>query len=191
MASLEFNKIAAGILCAGLVASASGQIAKILISPQYLDSAVMVVDTSTVSAAPAAADAEAPTIEPVLALLADADITQGQKVFKKCSACHTVEKGGSNKVGPNLYNIVNSSMAMQDEFNYSGAMRDHGGDWTYASLNTFLTKPKDFVPGTKMSFAGLKKVNDRAAVIAYLRTLADTPAALPTPEEIAEETSGG
>jgi cytochrome c len=113
------------------------------------------------------------------ALLASADPADGEKVFKKCKACHTPEQGGPNRVGPNLWNVVGGPKAAHEGFSYSDAMKGLGGDWTYADLDAYLTKPKDFAPGTKMSFAGLKKPEDRAAVISYLRTLSDSPKPLP------------
>jgi cytochrome c len=113
------------------------------------------------------------------ALLASADPAAGEKVFKKCKACHTVEQGGKNKVGPNLWNVVGGTKAGADGFAYSGALSGLGGEWTYQDLDAYLTKPKDFAPGTKMSFGGLKKPGDRASVISYLRTLSDSPKPLP------------
>ncbi|MCE3255044.1 MAG: cycM [Rickettsiaceae bacterium] len=102
-------------------------------------------------------------------LIKDANIDAGAKVFKKCASCHTVEKGGANKVGPNLYAIVGKKKASTAGFSYSPALQAKGGAWTIEDLNQWLTKPKDFVPGTKMGFAGLKKDKDRADVIAYLK----------------------
>ena len=112
-------------------------------------------------------------------LLASADPAEGEKVFKKCKACHTAEQGGPNRVGPNLWGIVDRPKGGHEGFSYSDAITGLGGDWTYADLNAFLEKPKDYAPGTKMTFAGLKKPEDRAAVIAYLRTLSDSPKPLP------------
>jgi cytochrome c len=126
--------------------------------------------------------AEAPAIEPIAPLLASADAAAGATVFKKCAACHTVENGGANKVGPNLWEIVNRPVAGHEGFNYSAAMKtfaEGGTAWDYDHLNAFLKKPKDLVPGTAMGFAGLSKVEDRANVVAYLRSLSDSPAALP------------
>jgi len=192
MASLELNKVAAGILTAGLVAMATGKIAGVLVKPEPLEKPAYVVDTSAVAsgASASAAASSGPTLEPVMALLAAADVTKGQKVFKKCAACHTPDNGGANKVGPNLYGIVGADFGAKGGFSYSSALTGMGGTWDYAALNAFLAKPKAYMPGTKMSFAGLKKVGDRAAVIAYLRSLADAPAALPTPDEIAKEAAG-
>ena len=191
MASLELNKIAAGILCAGLLAMVAGKVAGVLVDPGHLEQNAYVVDTSAVGSAMAGPAQEGPSIEPILALLATADVAKGQKTFKKCAACHTGDKGGKNKVGPNLYGVVNAGKGGKDGFSYSAALAGVGGNWDYASLNSFLTKPKAFIPGTKMNFAGFKKVGDRAAVIAYLRSLADSPATLPTVDEIAKEASGG
>ena len=128
-----------------------------------------------------AAKKEGPAYEPVSDLLASADVVAGQKVAKKCVSCHTFEEGGANKVGPNLYNIVNRSLGSVDGFGYSGAMKAfaEGKSWTYEDLNGFLAKPKAFMKGTAMGFAGVKKVGDRANLIAYLRSLAATPAPLP------------
>ena len=191
MASLELNKIAAGILCAGLLAMVGGKVAGVLVDPGHLEQNAYVVDTSAVGSAMAGPAQEGPSMEPILALLATADVAKGQKTFKKCAACHTGDKGGKNKVGPNLYGVVNAGKGGKDGFSYSAALTGVGGNWDYASLNSFLTKPKAFIPGTKMNFAGFKKVGDRAAVIAYLRSLADSPATLPTVDEIAKEASGG
>ena len=123
-----------------------------------------------------------PTIEPIAGLLASIDVASGQKVAKKCAACHTFDKGGKKKAGPNLYGIVSRAMGSADGFSYSSSMKEYGEGktWTYAQLNGFLFKPKAFIKGTSMGFAGLKKTADRAALIGFLRSLADTPAALPS-----------
>jgi cytochrome c len=113
------------------------------------------------------------------ALLAAADPAAGEKVFKKCKACHTTEQGGKNRVGPNLWNVVGGPKAHAEGFAYSDAVSGLGGEWTYEDLDAYLTKPTDFAPGTKMSFGGLKKPEDRASVISYLRTLSDSPKPLP------------
>jgi Cytochrome c2 len=100
---------------------------------------------------------------------------------KKCAACHTFEKGGPNRVGPNLYNVLNEPKGEgRAGFNFSAAMKAKGGTWTYDDLNAFLTNPKAFIPGTAMGFAGITKDSERADVIAYLRSLSENPAPLPT-----------
>jgi len=113
-------------------------------------------------------------------LLAEADPAKGQKVFKKCAACHTVDDGGKNKVGPNIWNIVNRPIASHEGFSYSDAMAGLGGVWDFERLNQFIADPKGNVPGTKMAFKGVSKDGDRANVLAYLRSLSDAPAELPT-----------
>ena len=140
----------------------------------------------TVSIAPAVTADSSDGIEPIAPLLASADIDNGIKAFKKCAACHTAEEGGANKVGPNLWNIVNRTVATAPDFGYSTAMTEYadGGanSWTYAHLNGFLAAPKKFIKGTAMGFAGLKKTEDRADIIAYLRSLSASPAPLPADE---------
>lgn len=136
--------------------------------------------TPTAAAAPSgAAQAKDAPIEDIKPLLASAPVDQGETLFKKCTACHTGEKGGANKVGPNLWNVVGDPKAAHSGFSYSEALKKVGGDWSYDDLNHFIASPKSFAPGTKMTFAGLKKTEERAALIAYLRTLDDSPAPLP------------
>lgn len=126
------------------------------------------------AAAPAA-------VEPIAPLLASADAAAGEAVFKKCQACHSGEKGGPNKVGPDLWGIVGRPMAAHEGFNYSAAIKEFGAgkNWDYEALASFVTKPKAYIKGTSMGFAGLAKPEDRANLIAYLRTLSDSPVPLP------------
>ena len=185
MSSLEMNKIAGAVLTAGVIAMLAGFVAKKLTLPHELEQNVYVVaavdDGGTTAEAPADTGPE-----PVLPLLASADPAAGEKVAKKCTACHTFEQGGANKIGPNLWNIVNGAAGAVDGFNYSGAIEDLGGaPWSYEALNGFLADPKGYAPGTKMTFAGIRKVGDRAALIAYMRSMSDSPAPMPTEEEIA------
>jgi len=126
-------------------------------------------DASAPTEDAAAAEPETPGAK----ILAQGDPTAGEKVFRKCKACHTVEEDGPSRVGPNLYGIVGASVAAVDGFRYSGALTDHGGDWTPDRLAAFLANPRKAVPGTKMGFAGLRKPEDQADVIAYLASLSD------------------
>lgn len=99
-----------------------------------------------------------------------ADVSRGEKIFKKCATCHSAEKGGGNKVGPNLFGVVGRKRASVAGFSYSKAMQEKGGAWSRDDINQFITKSKDYLPGTKMGFAGLKKPQDRADVILYLES---------------------
>ena len=117
--------------------------------------------------------------QPLNVLLASASIDKGKKVAKKCVACHTFDKDGKNKVGPNLFDIIGKDRGAVAGFSYSGAIKSMGGKWGFDDMNQFLKKPKKFMPGTKMSFSGLKKSGDRAAIILYLRSFADSPVTLP------------
>ena len=112
------------------------------------------------------------------ALLGGADVAKGARTFKKCKACHTVENGGKNKIGPNLWNIVNAMFGQKAGFVYSKPLKAKGGTWNYDTLDAFLAKPKAYIPGAKMAFVGVKKAKERANLIAYLRSLSDNPAPL-------------
>ena len=180
--SFQFNKIFAALLLAVLVAYVAGYAAKGVVHAEVPETiAFPVGDLKIAEAAPTgAAPAAAPQAEPINALLAVADTAAGQKVSRACTACHSFEKGGANKVGPALWGILGRGVASVAGFAYSDAMQSHKDKkWTYEELNQFLFNPKAHVPGTKMAFAGVKKTDERAALIAWLRTLADAPEALP------------
>jgi len=127
--------------------------------------------------------------KPLPVRLASASAEKGQSTAKQCQACHTFEKGGPNRVGPNLWGIVDRPRASEAGFNYSPAMKAKGGNWSYDELNKFLASPRGYVQGTAMSFAGLARDGQRADVIGYLRTLADSPA--PLPKAAANAPAGG
>jgi cytochrome c len=176
--SLEGNKIAAAVLTAGIVGVGSAVFSGILYHPHELEEPVYVVEAAvTEEAAEAPAEAEAQPIGP---LLAAASVESGESAAKKCAACHSFESGGANKVGPNLWDVVNRPIGGHEGFSYSAALTEKSDQvWDYEHLNGFLLNPKGYAPGTKMSFAGIRSDTERADIIAYLRSLADEPAPLP------------
>jgi cytochrome c len=120
--------------------------------------------------------------EPIAARLANASPEKGQQAARQCQSCHTFEKGGPNRVGPNLWNVVGGERGEGRGFNFSAAMKTKGGKWTYEELDKFLASPRSYIPGTAMTFAGISNPQQRADVINYLHTLSDNPQPLPKPE---------
>lgn len=178
MDSFELNKIAAAFLIALLVAAVSNQISKILVHPVDAEKKSYHVEISEHQGSlPLETKSEIAT--DITPLLAKADVVNGEKVFKKCVTCHTVAKGQSAKIGPNLWNIVMAPIAKAADYVYSAALKGKTGTWTVENLNQFLHKPRVFAAGTKMTFIGLANDQERADVIAYLRQQADTPVLLP------------
>ncbi len=184
--SNESNKIFAAILCALTTVMLSGFIANKIIKPKALEKDAVEIEGASDTAG-AAINTGPKLPEPIMALLAEADLEKGAKISKACAACHSFEKGGPTKQGPNLWGIVGSTKGAIPGFAYSEELIAKGGKWDYDSLNHFLEKPKRYISGTKMNFAGLKKAKDRATLIAWLRQQADSQVALPTEAEIAAE----
>jgi len=200
MSSLETNKIVGAVLLAAMVALVTGFVADVLLPSEGEQAPAEQASAEQATAESTAATAEplAPVEDiPIATLLASADPAAGAAIAKKCATCHSFGKGEAAKVGPNLWGVVGSNPGHMAGFAYSPAITGLGVPWDYEHLNTFLTSPKTYAPGTKMTFAGLKKAEDRAAVVAYLRTLSDTPLALPeaapaevvAPAETAESTT--
>lgn len=185
MKDLEMNKIFAAVLLAGIIAMFSGFIAELAIPDHHMEEDAIAIEGVESVAGGGGVE---PMPEPILAMIAEADVAKGQKVSKVCAACHTFTKGGANGVGPNLWGVVGAKKEHTPGFAYSGALTENGSaTWTYLDLNKYLWKPKKYAPGTKMNFIGLKKPEDRAAIVAYLRTLADSQTPLPTDAQIAAE----
>jgi cytochrome c len=177
MNSFELNKILGALLFTGLCLLALNITADALFSPMKPAKpgyAIAVKET------PAGHDAAPKEPEkPIAELLANASVEKGQVAAKKCDACHTYNKGGQNKVGPNLWGIVGRKVASHSGFDYSPAMKGKGGEWTFEALNKYLVNPRTDIPGNKMAFAGITRDSERADLINYLRTLADNPLPLP------------
>ncbi|MEO1651132.1 MAG: cytochrome c family protein [Pseudomonadota bacterium] len=182
MDSMEFNKIAGAILSALLIIFGGSVLVHEVSATHKVEKAGYdIAKFVTISTAPSAEPEveDKPIFEAVKLLLASAEAGEGQKTFKACAACHSVNEGGANKIGPNLWNIVNRDIGAIDGFKYSNAMAKKEGNWGYEQLAGFLHQPKGWLQGTKMAYRGIRKPEDVANMLAYLRTLASTPAALP------------
>lgn len=188
MDSFELNKILGAFLFTCLVLVALSITAGAIFSPQLpaKPGYNIVVQEQSKAGAPAAPAPE----EPIEKLLASADPTRGANVAKQCQICHTLDKGGPNRTGPNLWGIVGRQRASESGFNYSAAMKAKGGTWTVDELNAFLTNPRGYIPGTAMTFTGLPRGTQRADVIAYLNSLSDNPKPLPKAAEAASPNNG-
>jgi cytochrome c len=182
MDSFELNKIAGAVLATLLCLVAVNITAEAIYTPHKPAKPGYEIAIPQPGAAPAAGQVAAPE-EPIEKLLANAAPDRGEAVSKQCMSCHTFQKGGPNGIGPNLYGIVGRPRASAPGFNYSDAMKAKGGEWTIDDVNKFLTKPQEFIPGTKMTFGGLPRGNQRADLIAYLNSLADNPKPLPVAKQ--------
>ncbi len=177
---LEFNKIAGGVLLAGVIAMAAGIFADGVYQPKTPEKRgfhVEVVENT-------GGDAGKPEVmADIGTLLAAADAGKGEGIVqKKCSSCHDFTSGGPDKVGPNLYGIVGGKIAHKDGFAYSDAVKNHGGNWGYDELNGWLHSPAAYIKGNKMGFSGLKNDQERADVIMYLKSISSNAPALPAPK---------
>lgn len=181
MDSFELNKIAGAVLGTLMFVLGLNIVTGMLFennAPAVPGYALPQAEEASAGGAPAAA---AP-VTPLPVLLAKADVARGEKAVAKCKTCHSFEKGGPNKIGPDLYGVLGGPVAHRADFNYSKAMKEHGGDWGFDNLNEFLANPKKAVPGTLMNFAGVSREEERADILAYLNGLSDSPKPLPAVE---------
>ncbi len=179
MDSFEINKIIAAILMVALLVVGLGKLSETIFyvkKPEIPGYGIQVENASIDSS-----NAEAPNEEKIdiVALMSMGDIATGEKIFKKCAACHSINKGGENKIGPALYNVVGRKVGGIEDYKYSKALIEYNKEWTFEELNGFLIKPASYIKGTKMAFAGLKNEEDRASVIKYLNQNSDAPVSLP------------
>ena len=180
MDSFELNKIIAAILMVALLIIGIGKLSNNIFhveKPETPGYSVEVKQT-TVASSETSSQATEDKID-IAALIAMGDIATGEKVFKKCAACHSIVKGGKNNIGPALYNVVGRDVGAVDDYKYSKAVAAYGKAWTFEELNGYLIKPAKWIKGTKMAFAGLRKEKDRASVILYLNQNSDNPLPLP------------
>ncbi len=167
--NLENNKIFAAVLVAGITIMLAGFFADKLVHSEELEEDAFPIEVAEV--ATGGAPKKAAIADPIADLIAGADLAKGQKLSKACAACHSFDKGGANKIGPNLFGVYNAGKGKKAGFSYSDALIAKGGKWDVDSLNQFLWKPKKYMPGTKMNYAGMKKAADRAAMVKYLQSL--------------------
>ncbi len=180
MDSFELNKIIAAVLLVALIIIGIGKLSNLIFyvekpkTPGY----VVEVEQAAIDSTQTKTDTAVKKID-ISALMAMGDLAHGEKVFKKCAACHSIIKGGKNNIGPALYNVVNRQVGVVSDYKYSKALSKYEKNWTFEELNGYLIKPAKWIKGTKMAFAGLRKEKDRASVILYLNQNSDNPIPLP------------
>ena len=181
MDSFEINKIIASILLVALLIIGISKVSNVIFKVNKLESSAYKVEIPD-NEAKESSEAKNSQVEEkvdISALMALGDIAHGEKIFKKCSACHSIEAGGGNKIGPALYNVVGRKIAAVQDYKYSKALVDYNKNWSFEELNGFLIKPQKWIKGTKMAYAGLRKEKDRASVILYLNKYSNNPLPLP------------
>ena len=176
MDSFEINKVIAAVLVVFLIVFGIGKISDIVFHVEKPNTSAYKVEFAEEDGS--ATSTSVQTVD-IAALLALGTVEHGQKIFKKCSACHSIKKGGRNNIGPALYNVLGRNMGALEDYKYSKALIAFGKNWTFDEMNSFLIKPTSYIKGTKMAFAGLKKEKDRASVILYMNANSDSPLNLP------------
>jgi cytochrome c len=179
MDSFELNKIIAAILMVALLVIGLGKIADGVFHVKKPKNPGYQVEVESQLISNTSQETDIVEKTDITTIMALGDVVSGEKIFKKCAACHSIDKGGKNKIGPALYNVVGRAVGGVDDYKYSKTLASYDKEWTFEELNGFLTKPSSYLKGTKMSYAGLRKEKDRASVIKYLNQNSDSPKLLP------------
>ncbi len=178
MDSFEINKIVAAILLVALLVIGIGKLSNIIFYVEKPEKPGYFVNIEQASSINSEAAVEEEKVD-IAALMALGNVASGEKLFKKCAACHSINKGGAHKIGPALYNVVGRKVGGEAEYKYSKALAGYNKEWNFEELNGFLIKPTKWIKGTKMAYAGLRKEEDRASIIKYLNQNSDNPLPLP------------
>ncbi len=178
MNSFEINKIIASILLVVLLVVSVNKLGDIVFEVEKPKMAAYKVE-GLVATAKSTTNSNTAEAVDVSALLALGSVEKGKKVFKKCAACHSINAGGGNKIGPKLWNVMFRPVGAITDYKYSKALSSYGKEWTWEEMNGFLIKPASWIKGNKMGFAGLKKEEDRASILLYLNENSDSPKSLP------------
>ena len=181
MDSFEINKIIAAVLLTALIVIGIGKFADILFYVEKPKESAYKIEGLEVATTGVSKEKETKVVQAVdiKALLAMGDLSHGEKVFKKCTACHQIADGGKNMIGPNLWGVIGRTAGSISDYKYSKAMVAYGKEWSFEEMNSYLIKPQAYIKGTKMAFAGLRKEKDRASVILYMNSKGDNPKPLP------------
>ena len=179
MDSFEINKIVAAVLLVALLVIGLGKLSNVIFYVEKPEKPGYVVEVQQASTSTTATATVEDKKVDIAALMALGDVNAGEKIFKKCAACHSINQGGANKIGPALYNVVGRKIGGVADYKYSKAFVEYGKEWNFEELNGFLIKPSKWIKGTKMAYAGLRKEEDRASIIKYLNQNSDSPLPLP------------
>jgi cytochrome c len=179
MDSFELNKIIAAILMVALLVIGLGKLADGIFYTKIPEKPGYKVEVENQVTSSVSQVSEIVEKIDIAAVMAQGDIVSGEKIFKKCAACHSINKGGANKIGPALYNVVGRKVGSVSDYKYSKTLASYEKEWTFEELNGFLQKPSSYLKGTKMSYAGLRKEKDRASIIKYMNQSGDSPKPLP------------
>jgi len=179
MDSFEINKIIAAVLMVALLVIGIGKLSDLIFHVEKPEKPGYLVEVDQVTTASISKESSVEEKIDIAALMAMGDVVIGEKIFKKCAACHSINKGGKNNIGPALYNVVGRKVGGVEGYKYSKALAAYDKEWTFEELNGFLIKPAKWIKGTKMAYAGLRKEKDRASIIKYLNQSSDNPKELP------------